>query len=45
MSAGKIKFLILKYVTGKEEAPVKWVTIRSFRMVQTEGPRQVVSDV
>ena len=45
MSAGKIKFLILKCVTGKKEAPVKWLTIRSFRMVQNEGPRQVVPDV
>ena len=45
MSAGEIKFLILKYVTGKKEALVKWLTVRSFRMVQTEGSRQVVSDV
>ncbi len=47
MSAGKIKFLILKYVyvTGKEEAQVKWVTIRSSRMIQTDGSRQMVSDV
>ena len=45
MIAGKIKFLILKYVTGKEEASVKWLTIRNFRMIQTDGSRQVVSDV
>ena len=45
MSAGKIKSLILKYVAGKEEAPVKWATIRSLRMVQTEGSRQVTLDV
>ena len=45
MSAGKIKFLILKYVSGKKKAPVKRVTVRNFRMVQTDGSRQVVSDV
>ena len=45
MSAGKIKFLILKCVTGKKEALVKWLTVRSYRMVQTEGASQVVPDV
>ena len=45
MSAGEIKFLILKYVTRKKKAPMKWVTIRSFQMFQTEDPRQVVPDV